>query len=82
MCIKTGAKWLLVAHTLDDAMETFLSRLARRSGVVGVAGMRPKMDLSDHVKLVRPLLSVQKVRRRGAALGVGLSHLCCACVRA
>ena len=41
---------LLTAHHLDDQAETVLMRLARGSGVKGVAGMRP----AAHV--VRPLL--------------------------
>ena len=36
-----GISTLLVAHHLDDQIETGLMRLARGSGVIGASGMRP-----------------------------------------
>jgi tRNA(Ile)-lysidine synthase len=57
--LETGARFVLTAHTLDDQAETVLMRLVRGSGtdgLVGVAQKRP-LEWSDHVQLVRPLLS-------------------------
>ncbi|WP_310468855.1 tRNA lysidine(34) synthetase TilS [Sphingomonas sp.] len=44
------------AHHLDDQAETLLMRLARGSGVGGLAGVQAKRQLCEGVMLVRPLL--------------------------
>ena len=55
---------LITAHTQDDQAETLLMRLARGSGLAGLAGMRLQRVLSANhtVTLVRPLLGVPKSR--------------------
>ena len=64
---------LLTAHHQDDQAETVLMRLARGSGVDGLAGIRRTRRLDDDVDLVRPLLGFPKARlqaslaERGAA---------------
>ncbi len=60
-CMAEGAGDLLVAHHLEDQAETFLLRLARGSGVDGLAGMAAVRDLGG-VRLVRPLLAVPRAR--------------------
>ncbi len=50
---------LLVAHTQEDQAETFLLRLARGSGVDGLAAMATQSHVHD-IALVRPLLEVTK----------------------
>jgi tRNA(Ile)-lysidine synthase len=52
-----GLSAVATAHHLDDQVETFIMRLARGSGVRGLAGMRPtsKVPGSD-IPLIRPLL--------------------------
>ena len=61
-CLAEGAGDLLVAHHLEDQAETFLLRLARGSGVDGLAGMAAARPLQDGVRLLRPLLDVPRAR--------------------
>ena len=55
-----GATHLLTGHHADDQAETILFRLARGSGVTGLAGMRRDTQLASDVRLVRPLLDLRK----------------------
>ncbi|HEX4159958.1 MAG TPA: tRNA lysidine(34) synthetase TilS [Rhizomicrobium sp.] len=59
---------LYVAHTLEDQAETFLLRLARGSGVDGLAAMREiaAFPLSgfEGMRVMRPLLQVPRARLR------------------
>jgi tRNA(Ile)-lysidine synthase len=63
---KAGARCVLTAHTLDDQAETLLFRLARGSGVSGLAGMdfTAPLPVEDRygVVLIRPLLHTPKSR--------------------
>lgn len=56
---------ILLGHTLDDQAETFMMRLARGSGVDGLAGMAERRQLdtpSGNVDLIRPLLQVTRAQ--------------------
>jgi len=63
---RAGYDHILTAHTLDDQAETVLFRLARGSGVLGLAGMAQVSPLptvgQGTVFLVRPFLHIPKTR--------------------
>lgn len=52
---RRGADFIVTAHHADDQLETMLMRLARGSGVDGLAAIRARNG-----KLVRPLLGLRK----------------------
>lgn len=56
---EAGADTVVTAHHRDDQAETFLLRLARGSGVYGLAAMAVETRLGE-LRLVRPLLSVAR----------------------
>jgi len=58
-----GIGTILSAHTLDDQAETLLMRLARGSGLDGLAGIAPAARLGS-LRLLRPLLDTPKARLR------------------
>lgn len=58
---KHGLDAILTAHTEDDQAETLLMRLARGSGLDGLAGI-PAHGEFDGVVFVRPLLGIAKAR--------------------
>ncbi len=60
-CSKRGIGRLATAHHLDDQAETVLMRLARGSGVDGLAAI-PKRSVWAGVEIARPLLDVSKNR--------------------
>jgi tRNA(Ile)-lysidine synthase len=56
-CEAQGIKHLFLAHHRDDQAETFLIRLAKGSGIDGLAGMREVQPYDESgLSLVRPLL--------------------------
>lgn len=65
-----GLKTVLLGHTQDDVAETFLMRMARGSGVKGLARMQPVWQAAG-VEWRRPLLKIsrQELREYLSALG-------------
>jgi tRNA(Ile)-lysidine synthase len=57
----SGATHILTAHTRDDQAETLLMRMARGSGLAGLAAMARESERED-VVLARPLLDVAKTQ--------------------
>ena len=64
---ETGAKTVLLGHTLDDQAETVLLGLARGSGARSLAGMPPSRGVFR-----RPLLGVRRAVTREACAALGL----------
>jgi tRNA(Ile)-lysidine synthase len=72
---RAGLRAVYVAHTQHDQAETFLLRLARGSGVDGLAAMRPMSLFPDpafpDLALVRPLLGFTRAELRAYLVGLG-----------
>ena len=51
----TGAQRVALGHTMSDQAETFLMRLLRGSGTVGLSGMSYRRN-----RFIRPLLSIER----------------------
>jgi len=73
-----GYAHILTAHTLDDQAETVLFRLARGSGLIGLAAMAQVSPLpvgTDRMGfLLRPLLHVSKARLVATLQAAGIAY--------
>ena len=70
---ENGAGTVMTAHTIDDQAETVMMRLARGSGIDGLAGMR-RMKPLGRVTLARPFLDIPKSRLIAACAAGGWPH--------
>ena len=61
------------AHHADDQAETLLMRLARGSGVGGLAGTRPSRPLTAPIPLIRPLLGWRKADLEAIVAAAGFT---------
>ena len=59
-CKSKNIKCILTAHHLNDQVETFFIRLSRGSGLEGLSSMKQITDVEKNVKIVRPLLDLEK----------------------
>ncbi len=55
-----GARYLALAHTADDQVETVLHRIIRGTGLRGLSGIPERRELCHGVTVVRPLLRVTR----------------------
>lgn len=52
---KSESAYVLLAHHADDQVETFFQHIARKSGIIGMAGM-----LEQNGRIIRPFLNFDK----------------------
>jgi len=71
---RVGARHILTAHTRDDQAETVLFRLARGSGLTGLAGMT-RISACEDVVLVRPFLALPKARLVATLAVAGIGYV-------
>lgn len=69
-CGEAGVLHLLTAHHREDQAETMLLRLARGSGLDGLAGMAALVERRQ-CRLLRPLLTVPRARLRAGLTEAG-----------
>lgn len=67
----SGARYVAVAHSADDNIETVLHHLLRGTGPSGLAGIRPHRSLDNDLVLIRPLLEVRRQPIRDALQAIG-----------
>jgi len=60
-CLKKRIKYLLTAHHNDDQIENFFIRLLRGSGLTGLSSMSVNTKYSNHLKIIRPFLNLNKI---------------------
>lgn len=71
---RRGARALVLAHHLDDQVETFLDRLTRGSGVTGLCAMAIREERGpEGLEILRPFLSVPKSRLAATLRSAGIS---------
>lgn len=73
-CEGNGVLHLLTAHQRDDQAETLLMRLARGSGLDGLAGIAP-VSVRRTCRVLRPLLTVPPERLRATLRELGVAHV-------
>jgi tRNA(Ile)-lysidine synthase len=57
---RTGARYVVTAHTADDQAETILHRILRGTGLAGLAGIPRVRPLADGVVVIRPMLAIRR----------------------
>ncbi|MBM4178915.1 MAG: tRNA lysidine(34) synthetase TilS [Ignavibacteria bacterium] len=67
-----GAEYVCTGHTLNDNVETFIMNAARGSGYKGLSGIPDMRQLTERVRVLRPLLSCTRAQVEDYAHGMGL----------
>jgi len=57
---RVGARYVAVAHTADDQIETVLHRILRGTAIAGLCGIPRSRPLARSVSLIRPLLNARR----------------------
>lgn len=65
-----GASVVMTAHHADDQAETVMLRLARGSGIYGLAGMEAETE-RDGLRVARPLLALRRADLRAIVARAG-----------
>jgi tRNA(Ile)-lysidine synthase len=73
-CHRHTISTLLFAHQQEDQAETVLMRLAKGSGVDGLAGI-PADSMLEGVRIVRPFLNIPKLRLIATCRNVDISFI-------
>ncbi len=68
---RKGARYIAIAHTVDDNVETVLHHLMRGTGPSGLAGIAANRALDDDFVLIRPLLSAKREQLRQGLREIG-----------
>jgi tRNA(Ile)-lysidine synthase len=61
-----GARYIALAHSLDDNVETVLHHLMRGTGPAGLCGIGSPRNIDADLVLVRPMLSISRESIRSA----------------
>jgi tRNA(Ile)-lysidine synthase len=71
--LERGLAAVATGHHLDDQAETLVMRLARGSGLGGLAAIRSARPLAEGVRLIRPLLPLRKTELVAVVEGAGIA---------
>ncbi len=75
VCRARGATRLATGHNLNDQAETVLLNLFRGAGLDGLAGIPAVRDLTEGVKVIRPLLEVSRQEIEEFCRAMGLKPI-------
>lgn len=73
-CQRHGIHHLFLAHQREDQAETILMRLAKGSGIDGLAGISRQSPHKD-IQLLRPLLNISKQRLIATCEAAGINFI-------
>ena len=68
---RTGARYIALAHSADDNVETILHHLFRGTGPAGLAGIGSPRPIDDDLVIIRPLLQTRRQAIRDAMRSEG-----------
>ncbi len=66
-----GCRYIALAHSADDNVETVLHNLMRGTGPAGLAGISPHRDIGEDWVLVRPLIGIDRATIRSSLRATG-----------